>query len=145
MDERKRILVVDDDVLIVDLFRMALEDEGYIVETAFTGEQALKAMRVTIFNLVILDVFLPDIKGVSVVEKMREENNDVRLILITGNETYARCVDVLKLGISEILLKPIKLNELVMHVKTVLEKPIFRHPDVKAWFESREWATSDYP
>ena len=145
MSERKRLLVVDDDVLIVDLFRMALEDEGYIVETAFTGEQALKVMRATTYDLVILDVFLPDIKGESVVEMIREEDNDVRLILITGNETYARCIDVLKLGISEILLKPIKLNELVMHVKTVLEKPIFRHPDVKAWFESREWAISDYP
>jgi len=145
VDERKRILVVDDDVLILDLFRMALEDEGYIVETAFTGEQALKAMRVTIFDLIILDVFLPDIKGDSFVEKIREKNNDVRIILITGHETYARCVDVLKLGISEILIKPIKLNELVNQVKNVLETPIFRHSNVNAWFESRKWATSDYP
>ena len=144
MDKRKRLLVVDDDVSIVDLFRMALEDEGYIVETAFTGEQALKAMKSTEFDLVILDIFLPDIKGDRVVEKIREENNDVRIILITGNETYARCIDVLKLGISEILLKPIMLNESVVHVKTVLGKPIFLHGDINAWFESRKWNIADY-
>jgi len=143
--ERKRLLVVDDDILIVDLFRMALEDEGYIVETAFTGEQALKAMKSAKFDLVILDIFLPDVKGDRVVERIREKNNDVRIIIVTGYETYARCVDVLKLGVSEILVKPIKLNELVTQVKNVLETPIFRHPDVKAWLESRKWATSDYP
>ncbi|MDH5200682.1 MAG: response regulator [Candidatus Bathyarchaeota archaeon] len=144
MDKRKRLLVVDDDVLIVDFFRMALEDEGYTVETAFTGEQALKAVKSTKFDLVILDIFLPDIKGDRIVEKIREENNDVRIILITGHETYARCVDVLKLGISEILVKPIKLNELVNQVKNVLETPIFRHSNVNAWFESRKWDTTDY-
>ena len=145
MDRRKRLLLVDDDVFIVDLFRMALENEDYAVETAFTGEQALKAMESTKFDLVILDIFLPDIKGDRVVEKIREKNNDVRIILITGHETYARCVNVLKLGISEILIKPIKLNELVTQVKNVLETPIFRHSNVNAWLESRKWDTSDYP
>ena len=144
MDKRKRLLVVDDDVLIVDFFRMALEDEGYTVETAFTGEQALKAVKSTKFDLVILDIFLPDIKGDRIVEKIREENNDVRIILITGHETYTRCVDVLKLGFSEILVKPIKLNELVNQVKNVLETPIFRHSNVNAWFESRKWNKADY-
>lgn len=144
MDKKNRLLVVDDDVVIVDLFRMALENEDYAVETCFTGEQALKAMKSTKFDLVILDIFLPDIKGDRIVEKIREENNDVRIILITGYETYARCVDVLKLGISEILVKPIKLNELVTLVKNVLETPIFRHSSVNAWFESRKWDMIDY-
>ena len=136
--------MVDDDVLIVDLFRMALENEDYAVETCFTGEQALKAIKNTKYDLVILDVFLPDIKGDCVVEKIREKDNDVRIILITGHENYARCIDVLKLGISEILVKPIKLNELVTLVKNVLETPIFRHSSVNAWYESRKWNIADY-
>jgi len=133
VDKKNRLLVVDDDVVIVDLFRMALENEDYAVETCFTGEQALKAMKSTKFDLVILDIFLPDIKGDRIVEKIREENNDVRIILITGYETYAR-----------ILVKPIKLNELVTLVKNVLETPIFRHSSVNAWFESRKWDMIDY-
>jgi DNA-binding response OmpR family regulator len=120
--------VVDDDVSIVELFRMALQAEDYDVETVFTGEQALDALKGTKFDLVIIDIMLPDIRGDRVVEKIREKKR----------------IDVLKLGISEILLKPIKLNELIMQVKTVLEKPIFRLGDVNAWFESRKWAMRDY-
>jgi len=136
--------VVDDDVSIVELFRMALQAEDYDVETVFTGEQALDAMKGTKFDLVIIDIMLPDIRGDRVVEKIREKNDETRVILLTGHPSYAKCIDVLKLGISEILLKPIKLNELIMQVKTVLEKPIFRLRDVNAWFESRKWAMRDY-
>jgi DNA-binding response OmpR family regulator len=136
--------VVDDDVSIVELFRMALQAEDYDVETVFTGEQALDALKGTKFDLVIIDIMLPDIRGDRVVEKIREKNDETRVILLTGHLSYAKRIDVLKLGISEILLKPIKLNELIMQVKTVLEKPIFRLGDVNAWFESRKWAMRDY-
>ena len=144
MVERKKLLVVDDDVFIVELFRMALQAEDYDVETVFTGEQALDAMKGTKFDLVIIDIMLPDIRGDHVVEKIREKNDETRVMLLTGHPSYARCIDVLKLGISEILLKPIKLNELIMQVKTVLEKPIFRHGNANAWFESRKWAMRNY-
>jgi DNA-binding response OmpR family regulator len=123
---------------------MALQAEDYDVETCFTGEQVLKATKGTKFDLIIMDIMLPDIRGDRVVEKIREENDETRVMLITGHSSYASCIDVLKLGISEILLKPIMLNELMTQVKMVLEKPIFRHENVNAWFESRKWATRDY-
>lgn len=96
--------MVDDDVFIVELFRMALQAEDYDVETVFTGVQALDAMKGTKFDLVIIDIMLPDIRGDHVVEKIREKNDETRVMLLTGHPSYARCIDVLKLGISEILL-----------------------------------------
>jgi len=74
--------VVDDDVFIVELFRMALQAEDYDVETVFTGEQALDAMKGTKFDLVIIDIMLPDIRGDRVVEKNKgEKRRDSRNVI----------------------------------------------------------------
>lgn len=135
----KKILFVDDDDSIVSAFRAILEEEGYSVETSSTGEEALKKLRDSEFDVLILDVMLPGIRGDQAVKRIREGDDELRIILITGYPSYAKCVDVLGLGISDILLKPITPDVLIKSIEDALKKPIFHHPNLEVWLKSREW------
>ena len=136
---KKRILFADDDVSIVNTFKIVLEEEGYSVETSFTGEQALKKLRDSEFDLLISDIRLPDIRGDHLVKKIREKDYELRIILITGYPSYVECIDMLGLGISDILLKPFTPDELINSMEDALERPIFCHPNLETWLNSREW------
>jgi len=116
-----------------------LEEEGYSVETSFTGDQALKKLRDSEFDLLISDIRLPDIRGDHLVKKIREKDYELRIILITGYPSYVECIDMLGLGISDILLKPFTPDELINSMEEALEKPIFFHPNLEAWIDSKKW------
>jgi DNA-binding response OmpR family regulator len=118
---------------------MILEKEGYLVETSFTGNQALKKLRDLKFDLLVSDIRLPDIMGDYLVKKIREKDREIRIILITGYPSYVECIDVLGLGISEILLKPFAPDELINSMEEALKRPIFCHPNLEAWLESKKW------
>ena len=109
----KRILLVDDDEVLVNTFESILQKEGYFVESATTGQDALERAKKTKFQLVILDIKLPDLMGGEVASLLRKQDDEIGIIFITGFPTFQKCIDTLDLGIHEILLKPIPPNELL--------------------------------
>ena len=111
--EKKRILLLDDDRSLVDSFQMILRKAGHHVEIATTGRQALDKARDTKFHLAIIDIVLPDIRGDEVASKLKERDEKLGIVLITGYPSLQDCIDVLDIGIHEILLKPISANELL--------------------------------
>ena len=115
--EGKRILLVDDDETIVTPFQLILQNEGYRVDTAVTGKEALGKTEETDYQMVILDVKLPDIQGTEVASKIRKQNDKIRMIVMTGFPTLINSIETIKLGIDEILLKPIKPDVLLQVVK----------------------------
>jgi len=117
---KNSILIVDDDKDILMLYQLTLLREGYSVNIAFNGQQALKKVKKKKFDLAILDFVLPDLRGDELALKLKELNNSIKLIFITGYHYFKDCIDSLDVGISEILLKPIKFNELVKAVKEAL-------------------------
>ena len=119
-ENNKRILIVDDDEALAKNFQSVLQMKGYFVEIALTGNQALKKAKDTKFDLAILDIKLRDMPGFEVTSKLREFDDYIGIILITGYLEFQDCIDLLELGIHEILLKPIAVSEIQRVVKEVL-------------------------
>ena len=111
------ILVVDDDESIIGMFQSMLRAEGFYVETVKTGVEALNKVRRNRFDLVLLDVMLPDIRGDEVAARIRRENNSINIVLITGYPEFQHCIDALNIGVQEILVKPIHPFEIIRVVK----------------------------
>lgn len=119
---RKRILIVDDDENLVNLFQTILNEEGYLVDTATTGLQALEKAKNTEFHLVVLDIKLQDIMGDEVARELKKLNDKIGIVLITGYPSFKDCIDALDIGIEEILLKPIGTAELLRIIQELIQK-----------------------
>lgn len=107
------ILVVDDDEFLTDTFKMLLEDSGFNVETALTGNQALLKASQKDFDLAILDYRLPDTNGSELSKRLKERNKDINVVLLTGQVEALEDEELTGLGKDEILLKPISPDELL--------------------------------
>lgn len=113
----KRILLVDDDETIITPFQLILQNAGYQVDIALTGQQALEKLEEADYQVAIIDIKLPDIKGEEIARKIRKQNDDIRFIIITGYSEIADSVEAIDIGIDDILLKPIEPDELLRIVK----------------------------
>ena len=113
------ILVVDDDKNLADTFKLVLQSVGFNVDTALTGLQALYKANKKEYDLVILDINLPDMLGNEVAEKLHE-SSDVNIIMITGYSSFKENINEDGLGIKEVLMKPIPPEDLVKITKKTL-------------------------
>lgn len=119
---KKRILLVDDDEKVVSTFERILLKTGYDVETATTGKEALEKARKAVFHLAIIDIKLPDIIGDKVARQLKIQNERIGLVLITGFPHFQDCIDILDIGVHDILLKPITPSELLQTIEEALLK-----------------------
>ncbi len=117
-----RVLVVDDEPYITDLVRAALRLEGFEVEVASTGAEALAAGRRGGVDLVLLDVMLPDLEGVEVCRRWRAEGVDVPVVFLTARDATEDRIAGLEAGGDDYLPKPFSLDELVARVRAVLRR-----------------------
>lgn len=122
MNEPPRILVIDDEEGIRAGCRRALEPEGYIVETAATGQEGLRRFREGDFDLVLIDVVLPDMRGVDLLGPILEKDPDVVCVVITGYATVELAVQAIRSGAYDFLSKPFTADVLRMTVAQGLER-----------------------
>lgn len=122
MNEPPRILVIDDEEGIRAGCRRALEPEGYIVETAATGQEGLRRFREGNFDLVLIDVVLPDMRGVDLLKPILEKDPDVVCVVITGYATVELAVQAIRSGAYDFLSKPFTADVLRMTVAQGLER-----------------------
>lgn len=122
MNEPPRILVIDDEEGIRAGCRRALEPEGYIVETAATGQEGLRRFREGNFDLVLIDVLLPDMRGVDLLAPILEKDPDVVCVVITGYATVELAVQAIRSGAYDFLSKPFTADVLRMTVAQGLER-----------------------
>jgi two-component system OmpR family response regulator len=116
------LLVVDDEPFLCDAVAASLRFLGFSVTTAGTGTGALRLARDRPFDLVVLDVMLPDTDGFEVVRRLRREGWGVPVIFLTARDTQADKVTGLMLGGDDYLTKPFGLEELAARVRTVLRR-----------------------
>ncbi|HEY60998.1 MAG TPA: response regulator transcription factor [Anaerolineae bacterium] len=116
------ILVVDDEASIVDLSKMYLEREGFQVMGVGDGKLALKAISEESPALVVLDVMLPELNGFEVCKKLRSEDNQVPIIMLTARDEDIDKILGLELGADDYMTKPFNPRELVARVKAVLRR-----------------------
>jgi DNA-binding response OmpR family regulator len=117
----ERILVVDDEPNIVDLVTMYLEREGYRVDTAIDGAQALERIQELEPSLVVLDLMLPEVDGFEVCRQTRV-HSDVPIIMLTARDDDVDKIVGLELGADDYLTKPFNPRELVARIKAILRR-----------------------
>jgi len=122
LNEPPRILVIDDEEGIRAGCRRALEPEGYIVETAATGQEGLRRFREGNFDMVLIDVVLPDMRGVDLLAPILEKDPDVVCVVITGYATVELAVQAIRSGAYDFLSKPFTADILRMTVAQGLER-----------------------
>lgn len=107
------ILLVDDDDDILFHYKNILSNNDFNVDCVSYGEQAVAKMKEKRYDLAILDIMLPDIRGDKLALELRAIDPNILLIFITGFSYMDYCIEALDIGISEILVKPITANELI--------------------------------
>lgn len=116
------ILLVEDEENLQDTLRLNFEMEGYDVTSAYDGEEALKAVHNEYFDLIILDVMLPEIDGITVCENIRLTNTEIPILMLSAKSQSADRVLGLKKGADDYLTKPFSLEELLIRVRILINK-----------------------
>lgn len=123
MDEEvKSILIVDDDEAILEVIKEIFEMEGFKVDTASTGREAIEKSEARYYNLALLDIKLPDMEGTELLEKLHKEVPKMMKIMITGYPSLENSVKSLNLGADAYIMKPIEPEELLRVVRKKLKE-----------------------
>ncbi len=116
------IFIVDDEAGIRSTLRQILEDEGYAVEEAESGEQALPLAAAEDFDVILLDVWLPGMDGLEVLTRLREQGVPSEVLVISGHGNIETAVRATKLGAFDFIEKPLSLERVVLTVSNALKK-----------------------
>ncbi|NQT79775.1 MAG: sigma-54-dependent Fis family transcriptional regulator [Candidatus Aminicenantes bacterium] len=119
---KDKILVIDDEAGIRSSLKGILEDEGYIIKTSETGEGGLKLLKKQYFDLILLDIWLPEINGIEVLKKIKKMDENPQVVMISGHGTIETAVKATKLGAYDYLEKPLSLEKVVLTVKNALKQ-----------------------
>ena len=125
-----KILIVDDEQGMRELLSMMLRREGYDVVTAANGEAALASIQAEIFDLIITDIKMPKLDGISLLRSVKELSPDTIVIVITAFGTAETAVDAMKLGAYDYITKPFKNEEIKLIVQKALEKQVLRKENI---------------
>jgi DNA-binding NtrC family response regulator len=131
--ERARILVVDDDDGIRKSMKAILEDEGYNVDVAENGKEAIQKTQKKAYNLALLDIRLPDMEGVELLKLLKDSVPKIRKIIVTGYPSVQNAIAALNKGADAYLIKPVRLKKLLKTVKDQLKQ----QEDDKAYCEQK--------
>lgn len=111
------ILVIDDESVICDACRLVLSEKGHAVDHCLTGNAGLRAIEGGTYDLILLDMKLPDIDGMKILEIVRKKVNGSCVIVMTGYSTMSNALQAMKLGAADYLAKPFTDDELVEAVE----------------------------
>ncbi len=115
------ILVVDDEKLILDLVKSELEKSNYNVTVVNNSKDAVKLIDATDFDLILLDLMMPDITGLELLQMIKEKKSEVSVIMMTAYGSIETAVKAMKLGAFDYITKPFSMEELLMVVRKALE------------------------
>jgi len=117
-----RILVIDDDEGIRKVVAEALRSEGYSVDTASNGKQAVEKSRTNFYNLALIDIRLPDMEGTKLLTSMKQTTPEMIKIILTGYPALQNAIDAVNKGAHGYLVKPINMDELLRTVEEHMKK-----------------------
>jgi two-component system NtrC family response regulator len=122
LDKHARILVVDDDESIRKTLAIILGEQGYQVDTAENGKEAISKSNTKVYNLALIDIRLPDMEGTELLTRMRDTIPRMRKIIITGYPTISNAIDAVNRRADAYVLKPFKMDKVLETIKEQLSK-----------------------
>lgn len=117
-----RILLVEDEENLRSTIALNLELEGYDVQSAMNGKEALQFFKANRFDLVVLDIMLPEINGIDVCKEIRKENRNVFILFLSARSMGSERIEGLKAGADDYLSKPFNLEELLLRIEILLKR-----------------------
>lgn len=117
-----RVLIVEDQVKMTNYLKRALEEQGYAVDIAHTGREALEWAAVVEFDLIILDLMLPEIDGLTVCRRLRDNGTQTPILMLTARDTVDDRVVGLDAGADDYLVKPFELKELLARLRALARR-----------------------
>lgn len=121
MDTR-RIMIIDDERIVGDMAKMALEQDGYAVETFLNGEAALARMRETRFDVVVTDLKMKGIDGMVVLRTVKEHYPETKVIMITAFANLDTAIEALRGDVFDFFPKPVRIKELKASIARALNR-----------------------
>jgi DNA-binding response OmpR family regulator len=117
-----RLLIVEDQNNVSTYLKRALEEQGYAVDVARTGREALEWAEAVPFDLIVLDIMLPEIDGITVCRRLRRQGNQVTILMLTARDTVDDRVIGLDAGADDYLVKPFDLKELLARLRALARR-----------------------
>jgi DNA-binding response OmpR family regulator len=117
-----RVLVVEDQLNVANYIKRALEEQGYAVDLARTGCEALDWAEVVEFDLIVLDIMLPEMDGITVCRRLRRQGNQAAILMLTARDTVDDRVIGLDAGADDYLVKPFELKELLARLRALARR-----------------------
>ena len=125
---KPNILVIDDEISICESLQGVLEDEGYTVQTALSGEEGVRTLAGGQMDLVFLDILMPGgMDGIETLKRVRQISPDTKVIMISGHGTFDLALEAGQLGASDFLGKPLSLDSILSKVETISRKITIRN------------------
>ena len=116
------ILIVDDEPGVRAALSGVLRDEGYSVEAVSSGEECLERVTRAAFDLIVLDVWLPGIDGLTTLQRLKERHVDAQVVIISGHGNIESAVRTIKMGAFDFIEKPLSLEKTVLVIRNALRQ-----------------------
>ena len=117
-----RILIVEDDIKIASFIKKGLEEESYTIDTIHNGKEAIYLTQINNYDIILLDIMIPDIDGLNVCKILREKGISIPIIMLTARNLLQDKIDGLDSGADDYLTKPFAFEELLARIRVQLRK-----------------------
>jgi DNA-binding response OmpR family regulator len=128
-----RILLVEDDVRLADTLAEALTDQRYVVDVVTDGEAGWHQAKMLDYDLLLLDVMLPELDGISLCHRLRSHNYSMPVLMLTARDTVSDKITGLDAGADDYVVKPVDLQELFARIRALLRRGNASSPPILEW------------
>lgn len=128
-----RILIVEDEIDLCDSIAEGLEIDGYAVDTCYDGKEASQLLSTEAYDLVVLDLNLPEMDGIDLVKEVRKQNREIKILILSARSSVSDKVLGLDLGANDYLAKPFDFEELEARIRSLLHRSFVQENTVLTW------------
>lgn len=123
-----RLIIIEDEKQLSENLKIGLENEGYAIDCSFNGTDALYKLEVNTYDLVILDLNLPEVDGLKVLEYVKKNEKDTKVIILSARVTVKERITGLEKGADDYLVKPFDFGELLVRIRNLLNREFVKLP-----------------
>ncbi len=117
-----RILIIEDDEILANTLKEGLSEEGYAVDVAYTGDDGLYMAETMPYDVILLDLMLPEIDGFTILERLRKEGIDIPVLILTAKDSIDDKVEGLDRGADDYITKPFEFSELLARIRALIRR-----------------------